>query len=177
MNYNNTIKPSSSECIRELKIDSTLWATPAKIINLLDFDPKKISIDTELNSISHTPDASSKDLIDIHEVRCDDGGFYLVIDDIKGYFNLDDNVGGILDMILTDDQKNKYNQVWQEVYKNVNCGNGELKLHEKIRLFDSNLPIEKIFKIPSITIVIKSLIEKDNKFYLELALNHCLYEI
>ena len=42
---------SSSEHIRELKIDSTLWATPAKIINLLDFDPKKISIDTELNSI------------------------------------------------------------------------------------------------------------------------------
>ena len=32
---------SSSECIRELKIDSTLWTTPAKIINLLDFDPKK----------------------------------------------------------------------------------------------------------------------------------------
>ena len=35
----------------------------------------------------------------------------------------------------------------------------------------------KIIKIPSITIVIKSLIEKDNKFYLELSLNHCLYEI
>ena len=70
---------SSSERIRELKIDSTLWATPAKIINLLDFDPKKLSIDTELNSISNTPDASSKDLICIHEVRYDDGGFYLVI--------------------------------------------------------------------------------------------------
>ena len=49
-------------------------------------------------------------------------------------------------------------------------------LHEKIRLIDSNLPIEKIFKIHSITIAIKSLIEKDNKFYLELALNHCLFE-
>ena len=49
-------------------------------------------------------------------------------------------------------------------------------LHEKIRLFDVNLPIEKIFKIPSTTIVIRSLIEKDNKFYLELALNHCLFE-
>ena len=34
---------------------------------------------------------------------------------------------------------------------------------------------DKIIKIPSITIVIKSLIEKDNKFYLELSLNHCLY--
>ena len=98
---------SSSERIRELKIDSTLWATPAKIINLLDFDPKKISIDTELNSISNTLDASSKDLIGIHEVRYDDGGFYLVIDDIKAYFNLDDNTSGILDMILTDDQKHK----------------------------------------------------------------------
>ena len=49
-------------------------------------------------------------------------------------------------------------------------------LHEKIRLFDVNFLIEKIFKISSITIVIRSLIEKDNKFYLELALNHCLYE-
>ena len=168
---------TSSEHIRELKIDSTLWATPAKIINLLDFDPKKISIDTELNSISNTPDASSKDLIEVHEVRYDDGGFYLVIDDIKGYFNLSNNVGGILDMILTNDQKNNYHQVWKEVFKNVNDGNGELKLHEKIRLFDRDLPIEKIFKIPSITIVIKSLIKKDNKFYLELTSNHFLYEI
>ena len=168
---------SSSERIRELKIDGTLWTTPAKIINLLDFDPEKVSTDTELNSISNTPDASSKDLKDIYEVKYDDGDLYLVIDDIKGYVNLDDNVGGILDMILTDNQKNKYHQVWKEIFKNVNGGNGELKLHKKIRLFDSNLPIKKIFKIPSITIVIKSLIEKGNKFYLELALNHCLYKI
>ena len=80
-------------------------------------------------------------------------------------------------MILTDDQKNKYHQVWKEVFKLVNDESGEFKLHEKIRLFDRDLPIEKIFKIPSITIVIMSLIEKDNKFYLELGLNHCLYEI
>ena len=103
MNDNNTTKPSSSERIRELKIDSTIWTTPARIINLLDFDPKKLSIDKELNSIHNTPDASSKDLIDIYQVRYENGGFYLVIDDIKGYFNLGDNTGGILDMILTKD--------------------------------------------------------------------------
>ena len=34
---------------------------------------------------------------------------------------------------------------------------------------------DKIIKTPSIAIAIKSLIEKNNKFYLELALNHCLY--
>ena len=49
-------------------------------------------------------------------------------------------------------------------------------LHERIRLFNVNLPIEKIFKMLSITIVIRSLIEKNNKSYLELALNHCLFE-
>ena len=42
-------------------------------------------------------------------------------------------------------------------FKNVTDGNGELKLHEKIRLIESNFPIKKIFKIHSITIVIKSL--------------------
>ena len=165
-----------SERIKELKIDSTLWTDPKRIINLLDFDPKKLGIYTELNSISNTPDASSKDLIEVYEVRYNDGGFYLVIDGIKGYFIVDVNVGSILNMILANDQKNKYNQVWKEIFKNVNDGNGELMLHEKIRLIDSNFPIEKIFKVHSITNVIKSLIEKDNKFYLELALNRCLFE-
>ena len=161
---------SSSERIKELKIDSTLWADPKRIINLLEFDQKKLNIYTELNSISNTPDASSKDLIEVYEVRYNDGGFYLVIDDIKGYFNIDDNVGSILNLILTDDQKNKYHQLWKEIFKKVNDENGELILHEKIRLIDSNFPIEKMFKMHSITIVIRSLIEKDNKFYLELAL-------
>ena len=102
---------SSSEHIRELKIDSTLWATPTKIINLLNFKPEKLSIDTKINSNNNIPDPSSKDRIKIHQVRYENGGFYLTIDNINGYFNLDDNVGGILDMILTDDQKNKYLQV------------------------------------------------------------------
>ena len=39
------------------------------------------------------------------------------------------------------------------------------------------LPIEHVFKIPSIIIVTRSLIEKSNKFYLEISLNHCLYKI
>ena len=34
--------------VRELKIDSTLWATPSKIINLLDFKPEKLSIETKI---------------------------------------------------------------------------------------------------------------------------------
>ena len=152
--------------IRELKIDSTLWATPSKRINLLDFTPEKLSTETKSNNNN----------IKVHQVRYENGGFYLTIDNIRGYFNFSNNFGTLTMLFANDDQQNKY-QVWKEILKIINGGNGELKLHEKIRLFDNNLPIEHVFKIPTITIVIRSLIEKNNKFYLELSLNHCLYEI
>ena len=159
---NNT----SDSNAKELKIDSTLWAIPAKIINLLDFNPEKLSIKTENNYNIDTK---------IHQVRYENGGFYLTINNIKGYFSFSDNIN-VLSMIFSnDDQKDKYHQVWKEIFKIVNDENGELKIHEKIGLFDSDMITDKIIKISSIIIVIKSLIEKNNKFYLELALNHCLY--
>ena len=154
--------------IRELKIDSTLWANPSKKINLRDFKPEKLSIETESNTNNG---------IKVHNVRYENGGFYLTIDSIRRYFNFSNN-NRILSMLFADDeQQNKYHQIWKEILKIINGGHGELKLHEKIRLFDVDLPIEHVFKIPSITIVIRSLIEKNTKFYLELSLNHCFYEI
>ena len=154
--------------VKELKIDSTLWAKPAKLVNLLDFKPEKLSIKTE-NDKSST--------IITHQVRYENGGFCLTIDNIKGYFSFINN-NTVLSMIFSnDDQKNKYHQVWKEIFKIVNNGNGELKIHEKIVSYDSDIYTDEIIKISSVTIVIMSLVEKDNKFYLELALNHCLYEI
>ena len=142
--------------VTKLRIDSTLWAAPAKLVNLIDFEPKKISIETENDESS----------IKEHQVRYENDGFYLVIENIKGYFSFSNNTV-LLDMIFSnDDQKNKYHQVWKEIFKIVDNGNGELKLHEKIVLSDSNIPTDEIIKIPTIIIVIKSLLEKNNKFYL-----------
>ena len=56
--------------VRELKIDSTLWATPAKIVNLLDFKPEKLSIETKSNSNND---------IKVHQVRYENGAFYLTM--------------------------------------------------------------------------------------------------
>ena len=61
--------------VRELKIDSTLWATPSKIVNLLDFKPEKLSIETESNTNND---------IKVHQVRYENGGFYLTIDNLRG---------------------------------------------------------------------------------------------
>ena len=115
--------------------------------------------------------------IKVHQVKYENGGFYITIDNIKGYLSFRDNINVLRMIFSNDDQKDKYHQVWKEIFKIVNDGNGELKIHEKIRLFDSDIITKKIIKIPSITIVIKSLVEKNNKFYLELSLNHLTYKL
>ena len=102
--------------VTELKIDSTLWATPARLVNLLDFKPEKLSIKTENNANND---------IKVHQVRYENGGFYLTIDNIKGYFNISNNIS-ILDMIFSNnDQRNEYHQVWKEIFKIINDKNGE----------------------------------------------------
>ena len=51
--------------VKELKIDSTLWALPSKLVNLLDFKPEKLSIETKSNTNND---------IKVHHVRYEDGG-------------------------------------------------------------------------------------------------------
>ena len=89
--------------VKELKIDSTLFAKPAKLVNLLDFKPEKLSIKTE-------NEGSSKK---VHQVRYENSGFYLTIDNIKGYFSF--NGKALLNMTFSNnDQKNKYHQIWRK---------------------------------------------------------------
>ena len=142
--------------VKELKIDSTLWATPSKLVNLLDFKPEKLSIETKSNTNND---------IKVHQVRYENGGFYLTIDNLRDYFNFSNNLGTLNMLFADNDQQNKYHQVWKEILKIINGGHGELKLQEKIRLFDNDLPVEHVFKIPSIAIVIRSLIEKNNNLF------------
>ena len=154
--------------VKELGIDSTLWATPARLVNLLDFEPEKISIEIESNANNN---------IKVHNIRYKNGGFYLTINNLRGYFNFNNNLS-TLTMLFDDiNKQNKYYQVWKDIFEIINGGHGELKLHEKIRLYHNDLPIKQVFKKNSITVVIKSLIEKNNKFYSELSINHCLYKL
>ena len=110
------------EKVRELKIDSTLWATSSKLVNLLDFKPEKLSIKTKSNTNND---------IKVHQVRYENGGFYLTIDNLRGYFNFSNNLGTLNMLFADNDQQNKYYQVWKEILKIINGRHGELKLHEK----------------------------------------------
>ena len=109
--------------VRDIRIDSTSWATPSKIINLLDFKPEKLSIETESNTNND---------MKVHNVRYENGSFYFTIDDLRGYFNLSNNLG-TLTMLFDDiNQQNKHHQVWKDIFEIINGGHGELKLHEKL---------------------------------------------
>ena len=130
--------------VKELRTDSTLCTTPAKLVNLLDFKPEKLSIKTKNDKLIKTI---------THQVRYENGGFYLTIDNLKGYFGFIDNstTNVVLNMTFSnDDQKNKYHQVWKEIFKIVDNGNGELNLHAKIVLSDSDIPTDEIIKISSV---------------------------
>ena len=88
--------------VRELKIDSTLWATPAKIVNLLNFKPEKLSIETESNANND---------IKVHNARYENGSFYLTIDNLRGYFNFSNNLSTLTMLFDGINQQNKYHQV------------------------------------------------------------------
>ena len=81
--------------------------------------------------------------IKIHQVRYENGGFYLTIDNVKGYFSFSDNINVLSTIFSNDDQKNKYHQVWKEIFKIIDNENGELNIHEKIGLFDNDMITEK----------------------------------
>ena len=78
--------------VKELRIDSALWVTPARLVNLLDLKPEKLSIKTESNTNND---------MKVHNVRYENDGFYLTIDNLRGYFNFSNNLG-TLTMLFND---------------------------------------------------------------------------
>ena len=61
-----------------IKIKDPLFTYRARLVNILDFNPKKLSIEKVC--------AINDELEHIYYVKYDEDPFYLVIDDLKGYF-------------------------------------------------------------------------------------------
>ena len=76
----------------------------AKLVNIFDFDSKRLSI--EKARISETC---------ICYIKYDKDPFYLVIDNLKGYFEQNDD-NKYLTMIFTSkSQKMMYTRIWEEI--------------------------------------------------------------
>ena len=78
----------------------------------------------------------------------------------------------------------KYQEVFdgiKEIIKKINDYGQPIKYdnnYMKIKFnTDDNIPLNKIIYFPTITIIIRSLIKKDDKYYPQLFLDDCLYEV
>ena len=67
---------------------------------MFDFKPKKISTETESNTNND---------MKVHHVRYENDGFYLTIDNIRGYFNFSNNLGPLT--MLFADIDHQYQQI------------------------------------------------------------------
>ena len=163
---NNRSNKNKISEIKKLSIDSTLWAKPTEIKLLDDIDLNKLSIKGKY--------ISKYDLID-YTVRYDGGGFWLTINELEGYFDFNNNIGFLELIFKNESQESLYDKIWDQVINNED--NKIIEGNKKIRLNSDDLPSGNKFKISTITIVIKSIVKKDGKYYPQISLNNCTYKI
>ena len=77
----------------------------------------------------------------------------------------------------------KYAKLWDEIKYHIQTKNvgksGEYdKDYMKIKFnLDDDLPLNKILKLHMLTIIVRSVFEEDGKYYPQVFLDECLYEV
>ena len=79
-----------------------------QLVNIFDFNPKKLIIKKGTDAVSDDPEY-------IYYAKYDKDPFYLVVDDLKGYFRYYKDKEE-LEFIMEDQIQAKiYNQIWNEI--------------------------------------------------------------
>ena len=107
-----------------------------------------------------------------------------MIDRIKGYFEKVDGDKYLIISSGNGDIMQKYQEVFdgiKEIVKKINDYSQPIKYdgnYMKIKFnTDDNIPLNKNIYFPTITIIMRSITQKDGKYYPQLFLNECLYEV
>ena len=161
------------------KIKDPLFTYHARFVNIIDFNPKKLNIEKVC--------AINDELERIYYVKYDGDPFYLIIDDLKGYFKSSkEKDRKELEFVIEDQRKRKiYNQIWAKIKELVNCVDGVnfefsdyFRDHGVIRFdTDDTLPLYTMISVYSITTVIRSVYKTCNdRFYPQIYLKNCIYK-
>ena len=108
-----------------------------------------------------------------------------MIDEIIGHFEeKNEKKNFVLDDVNENKEvSKKYKEVWEGGKKEIETSIGGKKIeygkdYMKIRFkFNDNFPLNKSIKLHLLTIIIRSVISKNDKFYSQLFLNDALYEL
>ena len=116
---------------------------------------------------------------------------YLIIDKVDGFIEEKNGHKYLVFLIKwdcnsTDENKKvlkKYAELWDGIKNQIEAINDDKKF-EYTRNFmkikfnsDVDLSLDKPLKFPIMTIVVRSVSEKDGKFYPQIYLDECLYEL
>ena len=171
-----------------IKIKDPIFTYRARLINILDFNPKKLSIEKVC--------AINNEQEHIYYIKYGGDPFHLVINDLKSYFkyskekNITEPSSSEhrkeLEFIIEDQKQAKiYNQIWNKIKElinsvdGVNFGFSDYFRDHGIIIFDTDdtLPLEDIVNIYSITIIIRS-VYRDyyDRFYPQIHSENCIYK-
>ena len=156
------------------------------MINIKDFDPNLLKIDKksykniDIYYIGYITMKDS-DYVKIKSVN----PLYLIISEVDGYIK--EKTGNEY-LILNSADKHKevlkkYTKLWNGIKNEIETINGSKegeygKDFMKIKFdADDNLPLNKTLKLHNMAIVIRSVFEEDGKFYPQVYLDECLYEL
>ena len=157
--------------------DPLFTSNNGQLVNVFDFNPKKLSIKKVTDAVRDDPEY-------IYYVKYDKDPFYLVIDDLKGYFRYYKDIKE-LEFITKDQiQAKMYNQIWNKIKEPINNVDGvnfkfsDYFKNRGIIRFDTDdtLPLDSVVDVYWMTIFIKTIYRTYyNRFYLQIHLTNCIY--
>ena len=172
--------------IKEINIQNRTYYFFDDMINIANFDPNLLKIDKKSYKsigIYHIGYITMKgsDYVKIKSVN----PLYLIICEVDGHY---EEKNGNKYLILDSTNKQiykfyKYAQPWDGInHKIVTINDGKPgeygKYFMKIKFnSDDNLPLNKLLKLHNMTIIIRSVFKEDGKFYPQVFLDECFYEL
>ena len=184
-----SVKQQLNELIKEIKkinIKNRLYYSFDYMINIINFDPNLLKIDK--NSYRNI------DIYYIGYITMKDSEFvkinsvsplYLIINKVDRYIK-EENGNKYLTLVFIYKNKKvltKYPELWDGIKNEIvtiNGGkSGEYKKDFIKIKFDSDnsLPLNKTLKLHNMTIIVRSVFEEDGKYYPQVFLDECLYEL
>ena len=169
--------------IRQLNIEGKKYYFYDDLINIKKFNSNNLKLDKKGvlgNDIYYIGYITKKSQYNISSVN----PLYLMINKIKGYF---EEVDGDKYLIISSENggiMQKYQEVFdgiKEIIKKINDYSYPIKYDDnymKIKFnTNDNILLNKTIHFPTITITIRSVTQKDGKYYPQDFLDDCLYEV
>ena len=169
--------------IRKLNIEGRTYHFYNDLINIENFNMNNLTLDKKGvlgNDVYYIGYITKKPQWHVNSVN----PLYLMINKTKGHFEEIDGDKYLIISSENGDIMQKYQKVFdgiKEIIKKINYYSQPIKYDDnymKIKFnTDDNIPLNKIIYLSTITITIRSVTKKDDKYYPQVFLDECLYQV